>query len=239
MPLDSLADWIQPQHLTAEAITHYAETMASNPEKLVVMDNFLHERHLENFQELMEKTGKKEPIYGMSGDPIRVSREKWYSIPEKDRFYTFLEVAGPAPGYEMSESYLTDLLWRRILTSQLFFDYINKISGLRVNSVDGVNAKEFARGHFLRKHSDTYPNRKIEFVLGFSPDWKPAYGGQFLFYRKEDSGWKQSLEIEYKYNRMLIFLPAKGFLHAASPRTAEAEDLKRWNYTVFFSDIKK
>jgi len=239
MPLDSLAHWIQPQHLTPEAVTHYAETMASNPERLVVMDDFLLERHIKNFQELMEKAGEKELIYGLPGDPPRVSREKWFSVPEKKRFYTFLEVSGPAPGYEMSEAYLTHLLWRKMLSSRQFFDYIRQISGLHVNSVDCVNAKEFGKGHFLRKHDDAYPNRKIEFVLGFSPDWKPNYGGQFLFYRKEDSEWKQSMEIEYKFNRMLMFVPAKCFMHAASPRTPEAEDLKRWNYTVFFSNITK
>ncbi|MFA6010637.1 MAG: 2OG-Fe(II) oxygenase family protein [Desulfobacteraceae bacterium] len=238
MPLASLADWIQPQHLTSEAIAYYAEIMASNPERIVVMDDFLHERHMRNFQKLMETAGKKERIYGWVGDPPRVSRDMWYSIPEKKRLYTFLEVSGPASGYELSEAYLTDLFWRAFLTSRLFFDYIQQVSGLRVNTA-GINAKEFSKGDFLREHNDVYPNRKIEFVLGFSPDWQPSYGGQFLFYRKEASGWRQSLELEYKYNRMLMFIPAKGFMHAASPRTAEAEDFKRWNYTVFFSDIKK
>ncbi|MBF0406657.1 MAG: 2OG-Fe(II) oxygenase [Candidatus Riflebacteria bacterium] len=237
MPLNSISDWIQPQHLTSEAIAHYSGVMASNPEKIVVIDDFLFDRHIRNFQELMEKAGRKELIYGLPGDPPRVSREKWLSVPEEKRFYTFLEVSGPNSGYEMSEAYLTHLLWRAFLKSQQFFDFIFEISGLKVNSVDCVNAKEFAKGHFLREHCDTYPNRKIEFVLGFSSDWKREYGGQFLFFRNENSVWKQSADVEYKYNRMLMFVPMKGFFHAASPRTLEAEDVKRWNYTVFFSQI--
>ena len=242
MPYDCLSDWIQPQHLTPEAIARYSGEMASNPEKLVVMDDFLFDRHIKNFQELMENAGKKETIYAIYGNPgasARVSREKWFSTPEKYRFYTFLEVNGPNPGCELSQAFLTHRLWVRLLKSQQFFDYLYQISGLRVNSVDCVNAKEFGKNHFLRLHDDVRPKRKIEFVVGFSPDWKREYGGQYLFFRNENSVLKQSLKIEYKLNRMMMFVPAKGFLHAASPRSPEAEDFKRWNYTVFFSETGK
>lgn len=73
------------------------------------------------------------------------------------------------------------------LRSEEMLDFIRKVTG--IPEIKGVNAQAtwYRANNFLTKHNDFEPvtSRRIAYVLNFSKDWKPDWGGYLQFFDKD------------------------------------------------------
>ena len=228
-----LHDWINPAYLTEEAIARHSAAMAASPARMLVLDDFFLPQRLADLREVLAKTGRLKPIYALYGQGRqRATREEWLAAPDPMRFYHHLEVDGPSPGHEMSRSYLTHISLTDVLTTRPFLDYFGRLGGERLEGVSMVNGKVIGGEQFLRPHTDAEPGRRLCAVLYLNDDWRPEYGGRFLLYRDQ----VQVDSVDPVGNRILLFVPDSGYMHAVAPLEPAAGDWKRWNYTFWMVD---
>lgn len=233
MPLSHLSDWINPIHLSETARADYAARVAASPARMLVLDNFLVPERYRALQTVLREAGELTPQYALYGrNRVRASREEWLAAPEPQRFYHHLEVTGPRPGHETSVAWLTHVGLCQALASRPFLDYFGGISGERLAGVGRVNGKIIGDGQFLRPHSDAEPGRRCCAVLYLNDDWRPEYGGRFLLYRDD----REIDRIDPVGNRLLLFVPDSGYLHAVAPMTPAAAGWQRLNYTFWLAD---
>lgn len=74
----------------------------------------------------------------------------------------------------------------RFLNSEVFLQHIRDISGYSDITMASVKATRYTSGNFLTRHNDINPNenRRLAYVLGFSPHWHPDWGGLLQFYQQ-------------------------------------------------------
>lgn len=72
------------------------------------------------------------------------------------------------------------------LNSEVLLQKIREISGFSEISLASAKATRYIPGHFLTRHNDlnSKENRKIAYVLSFTPQWHPDWGGLLQFYQK-------------------------------------------------------
>lgn len=233
MLFSRLQDWINPAYLAGEAIATHAERMAASPARLLVLDDFLLPRRLADLRDVLAESGLLKPVYALVGKGRqRASEAEWLAAPEQARFYHHWEVEGPRPGHAMSRSYLTHISLRDVLGTRPFLDFFGHLCGERLEGLGMVNGKSIGAAQFLRPHSDAEPGRRLCAVLYLNDDWRPEFGGRFLLYR----GREQVGSVDPLGNRLLLFMPDSGYLHAVAPIEPIAGDWKRWNYSFWMVD---
>lgn len=97
--------------------------------------------------------------------------------------------------YPMIQNYLEqrDPEWplhamTEYLNSPEFHNFVKSITNEPgVNKIDG-QATLYASGHFLNLHDDTGTDaeRRVAYVMGFTKDWSPNWGGQLLMLDDND-----------------------------------------------------
>lgn len=67
-----------------------------------------------------------------------------------------------------------------------YLDFVKKVTGHRKATYSDSQCTLYRPGHFLSDHNDDMPgkNRLAAYVLNFTPDWKPDYGGILQFIEK-------------------------------------------------------
>jgi Rps23 Pro-64 3,4-dihydroxylase Tpa1-like proline 4-hydroxylase len=104
---------------------------------------------------------------------------------------------------------------RQLLSSQLFINLLNEITGLELTKMNTLFASKYSTGNFLSPHSDK-GNGKLAFVINMTKNWKPQYGGN-LHFLSEDR--KDIIETWVPdFNNLVIFLvpPETGIPHFVS-----------------------
>ncbi|PHS16829.1 MAG: proline hydroxylase [Kangiella sp.] len=74
----------------------------------------------------------------------------------------------------------------RYLNSDFLLQKIRDISGFEDISLASAKATRYIPGHFLTRHNDlnAKENRRLAYVLNFTPQWHPDWGGLLQFYQK-------------------------------------------------------
>lgn len=69
------------------------------------------------------------------------------------------------------------------LNSTAFLDLVKQISGITSVHRADAQATLYRPGHFLTRHDDLLPDshRRLAYVLGFTPKWRPDWGGILNF----------------------------------------------------------
>lgn len=224
-----LSDWINQEHINNAE--HYNQELNKSKEGYFYIDNFLIKEKVKLLRNALIEHGNKEEVYGVYSNSALVSLEDWEKTNEKDKFYTHLKVTGPKPGSEMSKDYLNHVKWSLFLSSQVLADWISQVCGLSAN-FQNFESNIFTDNHFLKKHSDDDNNDRVFCcVLYLSKDWKPEYGGNFLYY---DKG-KPKGKIAPIENRLMFFVPNKTSIHAIEPLQVEKESWLRISYSIWFN----
>lgn len=226
----SLNKWLQPQHLTPEAIGDAARCFAARPERYVVLDNFLALDRLELIRRVLLSDGELETIYRINDVVGSVDRKIFNATPDENRFIYEKIYRGPSPGKEMAPSVLSDLLFRRELGGDAFLSWLAASTGRKVSRAGKINLKWLDRSHFLRWHHDRVESRTVCMVLYLHEHWRPDFAGRFLM-RRFDGGVDI---VEPLCNRLILFDPQVGAYHAVEPITEAAGDWPRLNYTAWF-----
>jgi Rps23 Pro-64 3,4-dihydroxylase Tpa1-like proline 4-hydroxylase len=93
----------------------------------------------------------------------------------KDQFsYAFYR------GMNSQSMSLFEFKLRKILNSDIFLNFLNKITHLELTQLTTMFMSKYNSGNFLSTHSDK-GNGKLAFVINLTKFWKPQYGGNLHF----------------------------------------------------------
>ncbi|GAB6039780.1 2OG-Fe(II) oxygenase [Endothiovibrio diazotrophicus] len=228
--LESLGRWIQPAHLTPEAIAEAARRFQGSPDRYLYLDGFLEPERLAAIRTLVLEEGRMEPAHKLYDPPGWVDEATFEAAPEGRRFISERIYQGPKPGYEMSGPVLLDAAFRMLMRSAPFLAWLSAIVGRPAREPEGIKLKWLDRGHFLRRHSDAAENRVACMVLYLHEQWRPEYDGRFVMFGND--GGRQF--VEPICNRLLLFDPYAGTAHEVEPMAEAMGEWVRINYTVWF-----
>lgn len=226
----TLGRWIQPQHLGPQGLAEHRGRYRTGVDRFTVIDDLLIPDRLARIRGVLQEEGVMEAAYKLRGSENWVTREQYEAAPDGDRFIHELIYRRPNPGREMSPAVLADARLRLELASAPFAEWLSAVVGVPAGEVEHVNLKSLRRHHILRWHSDASAGRTLCMILYLHEGWRPDYGGRLLM-RRQDGGVE---EIEPLFNRLVVFDPHAGTVHAVEPLSDAAGEWERFNYSIWF-----
>lgn len=223
--------WFAPEWLQPDRMAQLRARLQDSPQKAVVLDGFLQPDRAALLLDCFERDGDFEVEHAIRGTKGRVSAEIWSATPDIKRFYRYRQVIHPRPGHEMATGYLAHLRFNNALRHPPMRNWFAAVSGLSFRDTVNSYAKAYDPGDFLRKHSDVGPGRQLCLVLYLSRQWEADWGGAFEMY---DPDGATVLTVDPLPNRLLLFMPRKGWDHAVAPIHYARATARRYNYTSWF-----
>lgn len=222
--------WIQARHLQPAAVADLRRRFLDRPQRYVVIDEFLAPEHPQRIRKLLLEDGVIKSFYKTYKTNAWVTREQFEGSDEDRRFIYEGIYVGPRPDKRMSQTVLTDMLFRDKIRGSAFHRWLAAATGRPVGLTGEINLKKLGREHMLRWHSDAVKGRVLCAVLYLHDDWRPEYGGRLMMQRL-DGGVDY---IDPLYNRLVLFDPQSNINHAVEPMTEATGDWARLNYTIWF-----
>jgi SM-20-related protein len=189
-----------------------------------------------------------ELVYVLNGKTQTKSREKMaaLSVDEKKAInQAIMTAAGNGEGYLYGSCHL-GVGRPKDLPAELaeLFDYLKGESVMALvrqitgeNSVNDVTGHytRYIPGHFLTRHRDTFEdrNRKFAYVLGFTRNWHPDWGGLLQFYREDGTPREAWSPL---FNSLTLF--DVSHIHAVTYVSPFAKD-PRYSLTGWFNSNQK
>jgi hypothetical protein len=226
----ALARWIQPQHLTEDAVRGYREEMDAHPAKMVVLRGFLTDEaaaHLAGFLADQAVFTVEHGLYSTEGG---VTAERWEAAPADDRFFRFGKLSGQRPEAMLSDDMLAYLQWRTFVTEQPFHDLCQDIAGMPLGPSDDFGCHEFNVGDFLLAHDDANRDRRLALVMYLTPGWTQAFGGALHMTAADGSVDVRQAE----FNSIVMFDTLAGSSHRVGTVEPAAGDLARRTFGGWF-----
>lgn len=201
--------WLQPQHLTIEAIRSYKQTFGRNHTNPIVLKNFLHERLAASLSDFVNYEAELDTVFGlysaMQNSPEfnpTVSAAEWTKADEKDRFFKLQKFVRLTSGKKLTPNFAAYLSFLSAFKNPKFRRFFELITGL---SLDANNETfdffKYNSGDFLRQHTDRGKDYQLAFILYLSPMWERRFGGLLSIVLPDQT----TLEIEPEYNSLIIF----------------------------------
>jgi Rps23 Pro-64 3,4-dihydroxylase Tpa1-like proline 4-hydroxylase len=183
----------------------------------VRVDNFLQPDVIEEVAEEIEQA-PFELVYVLDGNMQTTSKARMdaMSATQKKQINTAIrDQAGYGVGFLYGSCHLgagrpqnigpnMTRLFDEFITSPQMIEFVQGVTGDKsVNSVSGHYTR-YLPGHFLTRHRDEVQQerRRFAYVLSFTPEWHPDWGGLLQFYEEDGTprdAWAP------KFNSLTIF----------------------------------
>ena len=229
--LISTADWLQPQHISEEAILSLQNRLLSEFSNGVLLDNFFIENKVDRLYQFIEHEATFEPYYRIRGRDEAVTKEIFMNTPEVDQFLSRRRVTSVKKNFEMSPNWLTYRFFLKFFKDTMP-DYLSTCTNCALQ-LDGQVTHSHTHEHFLKSHSDEIQGRKICVVFYLTKDWCPEDGGQLVMERKDGD----NLLIEASYNRLNIFTPSGQTFHYVTRHTEQARAKNRICHVAWYKEV--
>lgn len=163
---------------------------------IVRIFNFLEQTSLDELKKSLETKVNFDNAFYLNGQNRQASDTEIKALPattQKQMFQDIHKLASTGAGFlygrhKIGQSSLTELYeLLEQLNSESTLEIIKKITNIAdLNYADG-QATRYRRGDFLTRHIDNIPGetRRIAYVLGFTEDWHPDWGGLLQFFEKD------------------------------------------------------
>lgn len=227
---DALAAWIQPQHLTEDALGRYRDTMLSHPARMVVLRDLLREEAAARIAAFLADEALYTIEHGLYSQHDGVEADAWEAAPAEDRFFRFGKLTGQRPEAMLSDNMLTYLQWRAFVTEPAFRGLLQSLSGLTLGQSDDFGCHEFRVGDFLLAHDDANRNRRVALVMYLTPAWRPEFGGALSMTAADGSVDR----VEASFNTMVVFDTLAGSSHHIERIEDTAGDQARRTFGGWF-----
>ncbi|WP_271078526.1 2OG-Fe(II) oxygenase family protein [Aurantiacibacter sp. MUD61] len=237
-----LATAINPSYLAPPRIGEIKQALDRDPNRHVVLDDFLLTNHISALNELITRTGEFEPNLKITPGAKRaehlteaqrrstVDRDTFERVAPADRFISQETYVGAPSATSQTRPARTDALVRSVFASEAFHSLMGELSGIPVQETLPIKLKRHRKGHFLRRHSDSTGGRKLCSVLYVHERWLPEFGGRFELFRPDGTRY----EIDPLPNRLILFDVTIGNEHAVQDLEQVPDDWYRANYSVWF-----
>jgi Rps23 Pro-64 3,4-dihydroxylase Tpa1-like proline 4-hydroxylase len=223
---DVVARWVNPKHISDDAVRDYQEALKDSSMRLVVIQDYLLESAAQRMaqffmNEAIYRTERR--LYSPNPEGRSVDEAEWMRATDEDRFYAFDVFASAQQQFAVSGNLMTYLKFMHDLPTPPFMGYYSRLLGLPVSGVES-SVHSMRPGHYLKMHNDDLRNRCFAFVLYLSVDWQPSYGGSLTLIDRADSN---LVRVEPKYNTLVLFDVTLGTKHAVEPILPAAEHRAR------------
>ncbi|MAJ68697.1 MAG: proline hydroxylase [Alteromonadaceae bacterium] len=131
------------------------------------------------------------------GRPTTLADNEWKQLPDnqKQRIHTeTMQNAAKGVGFIYGRYQLSNqkepianlAALHQWLNSEAVLSWVREISGHHDIVAASAQATRYTAGQFLTRHMDTHSTeqRRLAYVLSFSPNWHPDWGGLLQFYEK-------------------------------------------------------
>jgi hypothetical protein len=227
---EALAAWIQPQHLTADALESYRRTMAEHPARMVVLHDVLTEGAATRLAAFLADDAIYEVEHGLYSQHDGADADSWEAAPVEDRFFRFGKLAGQRPEAMLSDNMLTYLQWRSFVTEGPFRGLFESLTGMPLGLSDDFGCHRFRVGDFLLAHDDANRNRRVALVMYLTPPWRPEFGGALSMTAADGSVDR----VEASFNTMVVFDTLAGSSHHIERIEDAAGDEARHTFGGWF-----
>ncbi|MGB0712108.1 MAG: 2OG-Fe(II) oxygenase [Gammaproteobacteria bacterium] len=226
----ALERYIDPAHLTREALAAYRARLDESESGPLVLDDFLKPDVFGRIAAAFEEDLLPERVFALI-EVGKVSEKRWDAASPSERFYSDLDLSKPRPGHEMAPGFLRHLLLINALGVSGFLNWFSYLSGCHLRSVEAVaRAADPLRGDSVAWHTDASNQRALCVVVYMHRVWDTGRGGRF-FYKNRAGKLHHSDPLP---NRALVFRARTAFQHRVEPMDPAAGDALRYNYTWWF-----
>jgi hypothetical protein len=231
-----LEDWLDPRHLDAAGQSAYAAAFASAPYSSVVIDHFLRPEKLAVLQRVFSTEGRFAQRYYLwqwdegGRHEIESSPEVWHAAPDVSRAFVEGVFEAPHPEHRIGQGVAAHYKFVALLASPEFMHFLDRVTGVRPATLTGLLARTMIGGQYIPPHSDFMPIRDLCGVFYASGEWQPSFGGRF----RHCSAGSDSIPIEPRMNRLLLFRPGRDCRHDVEPIAEAGANWQRWSYSMWF-----
>ena len=218
----NLDEYIQPQHLTDEAIAQFKMINSEDYLNGIIIDDFIHTNIIESIQPVIYKEAKYKEYYRLYSKKRFVTEDEWYNADEKDRLFRLNYVCGVKPEFTDGNNWLTFTNLRRFFVKG-FPVFFYTISGTSLTRT-GVLTHAITHKDFLKVHSDVDKNRDLSTVFYLTLGWNPNDGGSLHMLCRNN---KEINKIDYVCNRLVIFTPSRNTNHYVGMHSDKSKDKVR------------
>jgi hypothetical protein len=227
---DALSAWIEPQHLTDDALAGYRAGFTGHPAHMVVLRDLLVESAATRLAAFLADEALYEIEHGLYSRHDGVDAEAWEAAPQEDRFFRFGKLSGQRPEAMLSDNMLTYLSWRSFVTEPPLRGFFESITGMPLGPSDDFGCHEFRVGDFLLAHDDANRNRRVALVMYLTPAWRAEFGGALSMTAADGSVER----VEAAFNSMVVFDTLAGSSHHIERIDDSAGDEARRTFGGWF-----
>jgi hypothetical protein len=162
--------------------------------------------------------------------PEREGLMKLAAPDDVDSFrYVFEEIVTVGPDFENREPGTFLGQFADFMSTAPVLDAIRRITGATDIAGADLRATCYRSGHFLTRHNDTSTGmRRVAYVLGLTPRWRPEWGGMLMFHNERGD---VELGLMPRMNVLNIFAVPQ--IHSVSLISSSAPD-PRYAVTGWF-----
>ena len=226
----SLSHWINKKHLEKEAIASIQNIPPEEYKRGIILDDFLLKEKADAIFHFVEEEAKFEDHYKIKAQQKPVEESVFSQTPDKERFLSRLKVSGAKEAGSMSKNWLIYTLLLNFCEKDLP-RYLEAVTGDSLFCSVQMTYSH-THEHFIRRHSDYKPERKICLVLYLSKNWQKGDGGELVM--EDDRGNAKS--IENIYNRLVIFQPNEETMHYVKPHSEQGKEKNRICHVAWFHE---
>ena len=199
--------WVQPQHLTPEAVAQTRAGFESHPAHIARLSDFLHAEKIEKLSRLAREDVEYRRMRGVfDGLHRQISEEDFANASDENRFFQMdqMEKLRLKEGVKPSLDVLLYVKFQEFFHDPRFAAFLRAMTGLDLDAPSTFLVNSLRQGDYIRAHNDVHAERRLRrlgFIIYLSPDWKPEYGGALRMrsHQKQDSLW------EVEYNAFAFF----------------------------------
>ena len=207
LSINFLEKWIQPQHLTPEAVAQTRAKFEAHPSHIARLSHFLHAEKIEKLSRLVREDVTYRRMRGIfDGSHRQISEEEFAATKDEDRFFQMnqMEKLRLKEGVKPSLDVLFYVKFQEFFYDARFAAFLRALTGLDLVAPSTFLINSLEKGDFIRAHNDVHTQRhmrRLGFILYLSPDWKPEYGGalRVTSHQNNNSMW------EVEYNAFAFF----------------------------------
>lgn len=233
--LEGCRSWLQPQHLTDEAVQQYREQFAEHPARLLRITNVLLPDVAARLAAFICREAEFERVHGIVARPKKAPVEEWLAVEDARRLYTFDRLVNPLPEFRLSPNLLTYMKFRKDLESAAMRAYLRAVTGLPLGMLSAFNGQSFGVGDFLRPHRDTLDRRRLAFIFYLNPDWRPEFGGELRVVDQAEGEYILPVE----FNSLVFFDVDAHLYHEILPIHPTAGNERRLTLGGWYLDATK
>lgn len=163
---------------------------------IVRIFNFLEQTSLEKLKISLETKVEYANAFNLEGQNKQATDAEIKALPvttQQQLYRDIHELAAKGAGFlygrhKIEKSSLAELNGAlELLNTESTLKPIREITGMHTLAYADGQATRYRRGDFLTRHIDNVPGetRRIAYVLGFTENWHPDWGGLLQFFEKD------------------------------------------------------